>query len=287
MTKIFFLFLFVLQMISPSTWAKDVSLLFIGNSLTYLPGQGTEEKPAIPVLMQNIASTIDPQLKMISSHSTHGGYTLEKHLANDQAAKLMEGTYDKVILQGYSIDSLLLPPWWDTQRVGERFFAESLKKVLKKLSRKNKNITLYVPWVLHAQNSLLQERHPGLRFPPGFANEGKKWCGENKYEFQDMLNAGYKKNTQGYPVLFSQVGSAWIELQDAGLVTADELYIPGDWKHASPLGGFIAALVLVRDVLQLDISKNTFVPSGISPERAKKIQAKLAHIEVGRRYKRL
>ncbi len=278
MKLLIYLLVFAALSITSPAGAKEVSVLFIGNSLTYLPGLGTEKDPALPRLMQNIATSIDSNLKLRSSYSTHGGFTLEKHLADGDAVKLMEGNYDKVILQGYSIESLMLPPWWDPQRIGEKFFADSLGKILKKVATKNQNITLYVPWGLNPQNSLLQERHPGLRFPPGTVNVGKKWCGDNKYEYQNKINEGYKRNTQGYTVKFSYVGSVWLELQDAGLVTQDELYIPGDWKHASSLGGFITALVLVRDVLQLDISKNKFVPPGISAERAHKIQVKLSKI---------
>ncbi|RYZ70375.1 MAG: hypothetical protein EOP05_13385 [Proteobacteria bacterium] len=88
-----------------------------------------------------------------------------------------------------------------------------------------------------------------------------------------MLNESWALHSQGYNTKLALVGNAWLQLQDAGVVNEDELYAEGDWSHASIEGGFVAALVLTRDLLNLDISKATYAPPGIDPAQAARLRA--------------
>lgn len=267
----FFIFLFL-----TSAQAKDLSLLFIGNSYTYLPTQGTPDDPGLPKLIKQIAESIDPTLNISYRAHTRGGYSFMKHYNDPQSVDLMSKKYDKVVLQGNSIESLDLPPWADRSELGEKYFAVYLPKVLSLVLQNNRDITFYVNWGWNLRHGSFKDGNPELYFPPGSSKAGQKWCGKDKYDLQRMINESYERHTARYTVKLSKVGDGWLAVQDAGIVNQDELYIPEDWSHASPLGAFVAALILARDVLGLDISKNQYIPSTIDPAKAKALQAVLA-----------
>ncbi|MBO9668530.1 MAG: hypothetical protein J7501_17160 [Bdellovibrio sp.] len=79
--------------------AKDISVLFIGNSYVYLPGQGTPEDPALPKLIGKLVESIDSNLHLKYAFNTPGGYTYEKHLNDPKSQSLLQASYDNVILQ--------------------------------------------------------------------------------------------------------------------------------------------------------------------------------------------
>jgi hypothetical protein len=253
--------------------AKDLSVLFIGNSYTYLEGQGQPSDPALPKIIQQIAESVDPSLRIAYAFNTPGGWSFEKHFNDPLSAKLMAAHYDEVILQGQSIESLELTPWWqENGNPGVKSFEVFLPKTLDLVFKSNSNVTLYVNWGWNPRNPLLQDSQPGLYFPVGTPRAGTKWCGRDKFEYQKMIDDSYALHSQGYPVVLSHVGDAWLSLQTAGLVTEDELYLNGDWSHPSVLGGFVTGLTLARDALHLDILKNKYVPAGVESSRAVSIQ---------------
>jgi hypothetical protein len=257
---------------------KNLSVLFIGNSYTYLPEIGTPEDPGLPKLVAAIAESIDPELHVSVSANTIGGYRLEQHYANPRSVELLKGAYDKVIIQGYSIESLELPPWWKQYGIGVEGFAEFLPKVLDLAFQNNRDVTLYVNWGWNPKHDYFKDSHPGLFFPEGHKRAGEKWCGKDKYDYQRRIDESFEKHTQSYRVKLAHVGDGWLKLQDEGIVTQDEMYIStnSDWSHASLVGAWAAALVLVRDSLGLDIRKTTFVPQGLDAQKAVAIQNSLA-----------
>ncbi len=272
MSKIFLIFMMILTS-ADLAWSKQVTVLFIGNSYTYLPDFGEPESPALPQMIQAIASTIDADLSIKYDFNTPGGYSFEKHLHDSKSLQLLSKKYDKVILQGQSIESLELTPWWEMNgNPGFRSFSLSLPKILDLISHANSEVTLYVNWGWSFRHPALAANHPGLIFPAESEKAGKKWCGENKNEFQDLIDQSYQKTTYGYPVKLSKVGRAWLQLQQSSIVNEDELYLEDDWSHPSQLGAFVAALLLVRDSLELDISKNKYFPTGIDPIKASEVQ---------------
>src|SRR3712207_973964 len=114
--------LFLFTLLCAPAEAREISSLFIGNSYTYLPGQGTPEDPALPRLIRLIAESVEPSLRIDHSFHTPGGYSLTKHLSDPRSVALMKKSYDKVLVQGYSIEALDLPPWWDSFEIGEKYF---------------------------------------------------------------------------------------------------------------------------------------------------------------------
>ncbi len=254
--------------------AKDLSILYIGNSYTYVPTMGDELHPAVPKIVNQIAQSIEPTLQIHYTFHTPGGFSFEKHFHDPNSVALMSQHYDKVILQGQSIESLDLPLWWEQNfsTSGLKSFSVFLPKILDLVFKSSNDVSLYVNWGWNPKNNLLSENHPGLYFPKGMPKSGQKWCGNNKFEYQEKIDESYRKNSKNYSVHFAKVGDAWLSVQRAGLVDEDELYLVDDWSHPSALGTFIAALVLVRDSLRLDISKNSFIPTGMDPVKIKKIQ---------------
>jgi hypothetical protein len=253
--------------------AKDLSFLFLGNSYTYFEGQGQPDAPVLPKTIKGIAESIDPTIHLNYAFNTPGGWSFEKHFNDPVSVKLMQAHYDEVILQGQSIESLELTPWWEANgNPGVKSFGVYLPKVLDLVFKESSSVTLYVNWGYNPKNTLLQENQPGLYFPAGTPKAGERWCGKDKFDYQKMIDESYALHSQGYPVKFAWVGDAWLSLQTAGWVTQDELYLEGDWSHPSVLGGFVTALVFVRDVLHQDILKNQYFPEGIDPARAQGLE---------------
>lgn len=267
----------VLLSVPSAAFAKELSVLFIGNSYTYLPGQGDAGDPALPKLIGKVLASVDPELKLNIRFHTPGGYSFRMHLEDEASSSLLDKKYDQVILQGQSIESLELTPWWEESgNPGMKGFEVSLPEVLDRVFKKNSRVALYVNWGWNPRNPLLQDGHPGLRFPEGHPKAGQKWCGKDKFDFQRLIDESYVRVSAPYSVTLARVGDAWIGLQESGLVSQDELYLPDDWSHPSVLGSFITALVMARDVFRVDVRKNGFVPQGVAPARADAIEKALA-----------
>lgn len=255
--------------------ARELTALFIGNSYTYYPGETND--PGLPRFVQRIAESIEPGLRLRYVFNTQGGYNLAMHYNDPVSRRLLQGSYDAVVLQGRSIESLPMTPWMERHGYpGASSFAVHLPLLLELAFRGNRNVGLYVNWGWHPNHAYLQEEHPGLRFPPGTAREGQRWCGTDAWDYQRLINEGYAEHAQGFDVTFARVGDAWLALQAEGLVTSEELYRPADWSHPSVLGSYVAALVIVRDVLRMDISRNRYVPAGLDDFRCGSIGAFLA-----------
>ncbi len=255
--------------------ARDLSILFIGNSYTYYPG--IEKDPGLPKYVQQIAESVDSDLHLKISFHTPGGYSFERHFRDVESMKLMGEAYDRVVLQGQSIESLELTPWFKQQGFPDvDSFSVYLPKVLDFVFQKNSHVTLFINWGWNPRHSYLQDEHPGLRFPEGTPKAGQKWCGNNKFDYQRKMDESYLEHLKGYPVHAALVGRAWLELQLEGLVTQDELYVSGDWSHPSELGSLVTALVLAKEVLGLDIATNAFIPPSVDKQKAKAIALHLS-----------
>lgn len=161
--------------------------------------------------------------------------------------------------------------------IGVQSFSVYLPKLVEIALKNNESLTLFVNWGWNFKNDFLQPGAEGLTFPPGSPRAGEAWCGHDKFEFQNMINDSYRKIASSFPTQLSFVGSSWLDLQNAGLVNEDELYIPDDWSHPSVLGGYVTALVLVRDVLKMDISRSNYAPESINSKFAKAIRIFLAN----------
>lgn len=258
---------------------KEVTFLFIGNSYTYLPGIGSPEDPGLPKMIKAIAESIDKKEQIKFWWSTPGGWTVEKHYSDADNVWLMSHHYDHVVLQGSSLDSLELTPWHEEHgQSGVKSFAVYLPKTLDLVFQNNTDVNLYVTWGYGSKNGLLAEGHPGLYFPPGTPRAGQKWCGKDKFEYQSLIDDSYALHSMGYPVSLIHVGDAWVAAQTARLIQPDDLYI-SDGSHASARGAFISALVMTRDILHLDITKNKFFPVGVDTKWAKKIEKFLKHVQ--------
>lgn len=262
----------VLSIFASYANAKDLTILFLGNSYTYLPDQGTPDDPALPKIIKQIAQSIDPSLDIKYSFNTPGGYTFEKHFNDSKSQALLRESFDRVILQGQSIESLELPPEWGQYGIGVQSFSIYLPKIVDLALKSNPKVFLFVNWGWNFKNSSLQPGAEGLLFPPGNPKAGKPWCGKDKFELQQMIDDSYRKHSRGLPVSLSMVGDAWLSLQQSGLVGEDDLYLPDDWSHPSLLGSYAQALILTRDVLNLDISKSTYIPTEVDTHLGRKIR---------------
>lgn len=242
----------------PEVVTSRTRVLFIGNSYTFYPQDPS--KPGVPYFVQQIAQSIDPKTAVIVDSNTIPNASMEVHYNDSKSRALMNGSYDEVILQGRSTDPLRVPQWFQKQGfLGLESFQIFLPKVLQLIRQHCENITMYVPWAYHP-------KHAYFRNLQGeFENaKPREWKGESGADLQDLVDQGYVRAAGDTPVQFSFVGDTFEELVDFNVVKRDDLYRKEDWSHPSVLGSMIAALVLTRDVLHLDVEANTFVPEGLT-----------------------
>lgn len=252
--------------------AKQRTILFIGNSYTFYPMDPSQ--PGLPFFIEEIAKSIDQNTEVVESCRTIPNANLEFHFNDHDSRKLMEGAYDEVILQGRSTDPLNVPSWFRSNGMpGLASFKTFLPQVLEILSRKNPSITMFVPWGYHPKHEYFKSAAGEFRDA-----HGDEWRGQTGAEYQRLINRGYVESASGYPVAFSFVGDEWMNLVNQGVVGLDDLYVPNDWSHPSPLGSMIAALVLTRDVFRLDVEKNRFVPTGLDPAQVARIAKALSRM---------
>ena len=116
-------------LISITCYARTIRVLFVGNSFTYQPGE--ENDPGLPKYFKAIGDNLSLDLAVDSV--VRGGQTLRGHYEEGRVQdKLKYNKYDYVVLQGQSIESLVLPRCFqETQDVvGRSEFLEYSKKLM-------------------------------------------------------------------------------------------------------------------------------------------------------------
>ncbi len=256
-----------------SASAKQKSILFIGNSYTYYPFDPS--KPGIPLFVQEIAKSIDKENLLVEACNAIPNANLEVHFNNLVSRGLIDQPYDEVVVQGRSTDPLKVPTWFQKKGLlGLESFRQFLPKMLDLILEKSSKITLFVPWGYHPNHEYFKSKNGEFKDVSSGPDE---WSGQTGQQVQDLIDKGYIESARGYPVTFSFVGDEWLYLVQGGIVKAEDLYVKDDWSHPSPLGSMVAALVLARDVLHLNISTNKFVPVGLDPVKVEEISRALSH----------
>jgi len=184
----------------PSAPSK-LRVLFIGNSLTYVND--------LPAALASMASATGRELD--HDGVLVGGASLEKHWAEGKAAaKIQEGKWDYVVLQGHSSEAIKNRE--ALFRHGHLFDAE-----IKKAGAKT---ALYMTWNL-----------------------------ENDTKSYPLISGAYTDLAKELGALLVPAGTAWHMASENTATPAPLLYSP-DHKHPAPAGTYLAACVFYRVLFQ-------------------------------------
>ncbi|MFM6930228.1 MAG: hypothetical protein ACKOX6_17290 [Bdellovibrio sp.] len=259
--------LVVLFVFGVSAQAKTLKFLFVGNSLTYSPGDSSN--PELPRQFSLIAENLG--LDVSVDFIVKGGQTLRKHFETGQVAeKLRDNKYDYVVIQGYSIEALFLPVCFYNMGgpLGRPDFLKYTSELTQMIKDNGAIPVLFGTWTYQAMHPWLQEGFLCLRFSENESNAGEKWYGNDLYDFQRMLDEGYRQAGDANPDLkVKYLGKKWQQMMDdpKGVITDTKLYLP-DHIHPAIHGTFFNALFFVHDLLEADLSSLKYKPTTLTSE---------------------
>lgn len=253
--------------------AQPIKVLFIGNSFTFVPGGTTN--PALPNHFKNIALALNTDVEI--DFVVKPGQTLKRHYDEGEVAmKLTSKKYDYVVLQSQSIEALELPKCFPNNGgpVGRSEFLEYSKKLLDLIALNGAKPVIFAHWTYKSDHPWLKDDFLCIKFDSNETNAGKNWFGVNLLEYQLMLNEGYALAAIHSPnAIKSLVGNKWQDLMTK--IPDSVLYHP-DSFHPSAQGSFFSAMVLAKDVLDLNVHLLNEHPWEISTyqfEQMKKVLA--------------
>ena len=259
--------LVVLIFIVFSAQAETLKFLFVGNSLTYSPGDNNN--PELPRQFSLIAKALGWDVSV--DFIVKGGQTLKKHFDSGLVAeKLKDNKYDYVVIQGYSIEALNLPKCFFNMGgpVGRPDFPKYTSELTRMIKENGATPIFFGTWTYQEMHPWLQEGFMCLRFSSDEPNAGEKWYGNNLYDFQRMLNEGYSLAADANPGLkVKYVGEKWQQMMDdpKAVITDVKLY-QADHIHPTMRGTFFNALFFVHDLLGADISPLKYKPDSLTSE---------------------
>lgn len=253
--------------------AEPVKILFVGNSFTYSPGD--ESSPSLLEHFKNIAESLNTEVEVDSI--VKGGHTLKKHFNDGLVAKkLSSNKYQYVILQSQSIEALELPKCFQNNNgpVGRPEFLEFAKKLLTLIDVNEATPVFFVNWTYNRNHPWLQDDFVCLRFEENEPKAGQKWFGSNLIDYQKMLNEGFAMAAAESPnAIQSRIGDNWQKLINSktGEVPDSVLY-EEDGYHPTKLGSFFSAMVLARDILNLNLNQLKEHPEELDKEHFEKMK---------------
>jgi hypothetical protein len=208
---------------------KKVSVLFLGNSYTFVNN--------LPLLVSSIAAANGDTL--LYDNNTPGGYTLKNHVNDlNSAAKIDAAPWQFVVLQAQSQEPAFSPGQVNSQTLPYAIILDSL---IKKNNPCTKTM-FYETWGRKngdAQNCAF--------YPPICTYTG----------MQDRLKQSYKMFADTTKGIVVPAGEAFRKsiLQNSNL----ELY-DADQSHPSLNGSYLAAAVFYEMLFQKSVISNTFNP---------------------------
>ena len=220
-------------LLSQNNYKKNASVLFLGNSYTYVND--------LPMLIYKVTQAAGDTMSYDAN--TIGGYTLKNHF-NDAVsiAKIKARPWDYVILQAQSQE----PSFPDAQVISQTLpYAIKLDSVI----RDNSNCTNTVFYETWGRKN--GDQSNCQFFPPLCTYLG----------MQNLLRQWYKKFSDTTFRVMAPVGEAF-RASIAASPTL-ELYSP-DQSHPSLEGSYLAACVFYETLFQRSVLSNTYNP-GLSP----------------------
>lgn len=214
--------------------SKTISVLFIGNSLTFVND--------LPKTLSDIAVSLGDKVDYDSS--SIGGYTLMQHAQNtDTKNKILARNWDYVVLQEQSEFSALS----DAKVAQQMFpFASDLNDLIK--TNSHSQTVFFETWAHKNGDQDLCNDNPTL-------------CSYDV--MQDQVYKSYSIITQETGGILAPVGEAWRNV----LITHPEITLfQQDSEHPRQEGTYLAACVFYITLFNRDVSKAS--PLTIDPKVA-------------------
>lgn len=218
-----------LLLASQGNYKKKATVLFLGNSYTYVND--------LPSLIKNVALANGDSL--VYDANTIGGYSLANHFANATSiSKIKSRAWDYVVLQAQSQE----PSFPDAQVSAQTLpYALKLDSVIKENSNCS-NVVYYETWGRKNGDQQNCANYPPLCTYLGMQNRLRKW---------------YKYFSDNTSEVMAPVGEAW--RASIAVSPTLELYDP-DQSHPSLVGSYLAACVFYETLFQRSVLSNTYNP---------------------------
>lgn len=179
-----------------------IRVLFIGNSYTFVND------------LPSLVSTIDPGGPTITTDSlTAGGAQLQDHAANPEVATRIQLGWDAVVLQGQSVEPLLVP---------SQFFSGATA-LATMIAPTGATAVMFETWARVSGHDVYQE----------------SWSGGDPLAMQAGLRSAYQQAADDAGGVMAPVGDAWEQSLAQSSITLHS----NDGSHPTLAGSYLAAAV--------------------------------------------
>jgi hypothetical protein len=260
-----------------TTAPRPLRLLFLGNSLTFMPDK-TNTKPVTPFLVKSLLETKNISVEI--DWVTAGGHTLQDHwdegIFREHLEKHREGYYDYVFIQPYTIEALELPSCFLTKGPagipgpeGREMFLEYGKKMIRLVRDHGSRPIVIEPWTYDPHHDWMQPNFDCLDFP----GTTRAWFGRSLDDYQTMLDDGYTELRYENHVELLRVGRFWKMMRDnpSQVLPISQMYLE-DHFHPTTLGALLTAYLEVQRLTKLPADQFSYLPEGVSPAQANYLQ---------------
>ena len=237
-------FLFHLLILSFATVrAQDsISVLFIGNSYTYVND--------LPTMLRDLSASLNKEVTIGSK--TNGGFTFQNHV-NDQATytAINQNPWDVVVIQGQSQD-----PSFPTGQVNSTSYPFAVQLSDSVLANNAcSNVMYFMTW--------------------GRQNGDPQWDSINTFDkMNSRLYNAYRRFADSVDATVAAVGASWKYVRDT--YPTINLY-SGDGSHPSVEGSYLAACTFYASLFrQSPVGAVCF--AGLDPTVAGQLQAAAATV---------
>lgn len=207
-----------------------LSVLFIGNSYIYVND--------LPHMLERIAATANAPPSVATDEVVVGGATLMDHwTAGTAGAGIGERRWTHVVLQGQSVEALLIPATFTdyAQRFGDLVVDAGAQP------------TFYVTWARAAGDAVYAET----------------WSGGTPDAMQDGLTAAYTNVARRWPsAVLAKVGEGFrISLRER----PDIVLHASDGSHPTIAGTYLGACTFYIAMSRRPVPELSEVPPGLDP----------------------
>lgn len=195
--------------IAKAAIAASVSVLFVGNSLTYMND--------LPTLFKKFAAASPLHIEVEVTSITPGGAFLSDHWKHGQAVALIREKHPKfVVLQGQSLEPL----------IASRSFSQSAAQLKAEADKVGATTILFATWARPANDPFYKEPASG----------------GSPAAMQARLDAAYANVAKDIGATLAPVGVAFSRTRQV----APDVGLLDGTQHPSPTGTYLAAAVLFR-----------------------------------------
>lgn len=221
--------------------AQDsISVLFIGNSYTYVND--------LPTMLRDLSASLNKEVTIGSK--TNGGFTFQNH-ANDPLtyAAINQNLWDVVVIQGQSQE-----PSFPTGQVNTASYPYAMQLSDSVLANSAcSNVMYFMTW--------------------GRQNGDPQWDSINTFDkMNNRLYNTYRRFADSADAMVAAVGASWKYVRDT--YPTINLY-SGDGSHPSLEGSYLAACTFYASLFRQSPVGATFI-AGLEPTIAGQLQAAAA-----------